>query len=246
MVAAMLAAFMSTLDTHLNWGTSYLINDLYQPFVAKMREPHHYVTASRICMLLLTLLALLVSTKLTSIIGAYKYLGLIFGGIGTVMIARWYWWRVNAWSEISALIASLVIGNVMAFWLPNVEGAEPKDYYTVRLIITIVATAAIWVTVTLLTSKKPANQCTAFYRKMQIAGPGWARISRETGIQPIRGELLNSTLAWLLCTLFLFGLLLGIGKLLFHQWLAGAVWLLLAAVAGWGLSSRMKKVSFMG
>ncbi len=245
MVASLLAAFMSTLDTHLNWGTSYLINDFYQPFLAKGKGAHHYVVASRVCMVLLTLVALLVSTRLPTIRDAYTPLALVGGGVGTVMIARWYWWRVNPWSEITAIVCSLVIGNILAFALPNVPGPEPWDLYTVRLLITIVTVGILWVMVTVLTSKTPREQDKAFYTRMRMAGPGWRRVAEETGVEPIRGELLDSTVAWLSCTLLLFGLLLGIGKLLFHQWAAGSAYVLVAALSGCVLKRQMGKIRFM-
>jgi SSS family solute:Na+ symporter len=246
MVASLLAAFMSTLDTHLNWGTSYLINDFYEPFIAKNKSERHYVVASRVCMLLLTLVALLVSTRLTTIIDAYKYLGLVWAGVGTVMIARWYWWRVTPWSEIAAIVGSLVIGNIMAVVLPNVTEPVAKDYYTVRLVVTLFSVAFVWITVTLLTSRNPREQDKAFYRKMQMPGPGWAKVAAETGVEPIKGELLINTTAWLSCTILLFSLLFGIGKLLFHQWIPGVLYLTLALVSGFYLKRRMSCIRFLG
>ncbi len=112
MVASLLAAFMSTLDTHMNWGASYLINDIYQPFIAPGRDPQHYVKASRVCMVALAATALVVMTKLTGIFAAYKYLAVIFSGVSLLLIVRWYWWKINTWSEISAMATALIVGNV--------------------------------------------------------------------------------------------------------------------------------------
>lgn len=247
MVAAMLAAFMSTLDTQLNWGASYLVNDFYQPYIARKHQKtdHAYVNVSRFGMVLLMLAALLVSTRLTTILDAYKYLGLMWGGIGTVMIMRWYWWRVNAWSEISAIVASLVIGNVAAILLPNVETPVAKDYYAVRLIITITGTALVWIVVTLLTSHRVGTAHKTFYRKMRIPGPGWARVAAETGIAPLRGELRTSVLAWLSCTLLLLAVLLGIGKFIFHEWVAGLAYAVIAIVSARVLRAQMSKITFL-
>jgi len=244
MVAAMLAAFMSTLDTHLNWGTSYLINDVYRPFIRPRASARHYVVASRVCMLVLTVLALLTATKLTGILDAYKYLGVLTAGVGTVMIARWYWWRVNAWSEISALLASLATGNLLALLLPDVKvnGAVVENWFAVRVAINMAVTLVIWVGVTFLTSRTPCPQTETFYRKMRIAGPGWQRMRRQTGVEPLTGELLHATIAWVSSIFFLFGLLLGIGSLLFHNWHVAAGCLAAVVVGGWILSKELRRI----
>ncbi|NIA13807.1 MAG: sodium:proline symporter [Nitrospiraceae bacterium] len=240
-VASLLAAFMSTLDTHLNWGVSYLINDLYEPYIRPGLKPHHYVRVSRISMLLLTILTLFATTKLTSILDAYKYLGVISGGIGTVMIARWYWWRVNAWSEITALALSLVVGNGLTIFLKN---TEEVDYFSVRLVITIGVTLVGWVAVTYLTSRKPTPQTETFYRKMRIGGPGWALLRKTTGVEPRTRDLGRMTAGWLLCSTLMIALLMGAGKFLLHEWTAGLICLAVAVASGIGLKVAMKNVSF--
>jgi len=246
MVASLLAAFMSTLDTHLNWGTSYLINDFYKPYAAPGRSMRHYVGASRVCMLVLTVAALITSTQLEGILAAYKYLGVIMAGVGTVMIARWYWWRVNPWSEISAMACSLVVGNCLVLWLlPDVKpaaGLPAENWFAVRAAANMIVTLAVWVTVTLLTSRKPTEQATAFYRKMRIPGPGWRAVAAATGIQPMRGELATSIVAWLSCTAMMTGLLLGIGKFLFLQPAHGAICLAVALAGGLVLKACMKRL----
>lgn len=244
MVASLLAAFMSTLDTHLNWGTSYLINDFYKPYVAPGRSQHHYVGASWVCMLILTVAALIASTKLSGILEAYKYLGVIMAGVGTVMILRWYWWRVNPWSEISAMACSLTVGNLLAlWWLPDVEG---ENWFAVRAAINVGVTLVVWVTVTLLTGRRPTERVLAFYRRMKIAGPGWRKVAAMTGVVPIRGELLGSLIAWLSCTLMMFSLLFAIGRFLFLEFRDGVFCLLAALAGGLILRSCMARMSFFG
>jgi solute:Na+ symporter, SSS family len=233
MVASLLAAFMSTLDTHLNWGASYLINDFYRPFVVRGKGAKHYVRASRICMVILAIVAIIVGTKLTSILEAYKYLGVIYGGVALVMIARWYWWRVNAWSEISALLGSLVIGNMVMFMLQDYEaGGEEVSLYAVRLIVTLASVTIIWLLVTFVTSKKPSQQAMAFYRKMRIRGPGWRRVARETGVEPLGDGLMASVTGWISGSIFLYSALLGIGKTLFHEWAWAGFYGVMLVVSG--------------
>jgi SSS family solute:Na+ symporter len=248
MVASMLAAFMSTLDTQLNWGASYLINDLYKPYLKPGRKPHHYVTASRTAMLLLTCTALLVSTRLNGILEAYKYIGVIGAGVGTVMIARWYWWRVNPWSEISALITALLIGNTIVFIVPDVKDASGKvieNYFTVRLLINTFGTLLVWVINTVLFSDKPCTQTLEFYKKMRINGPGWSKVAKLLSIEPEEGGLLNSTVCWLSCCVAMFSLLIGSGMLLFHEWKNGAMLIALTIVSSMVLIHFMKRVKFL-
>ncbi|ETX07365.1 MAG: hypothetical protein ETSY2_11640 [Candidatus Entotheonella gemina] len=230
MVASLLAAFMSTLDTHLNWGASYLINDLYRPFIKPEANDQHYVFAGRLGILVLTLIFLLVSSQIDSILGAYKYLSVILGGLGTVMIARWYWWRVNAYSEIAALAASFVVGNAVELTLPSTDDAE---LYGVRVMITVAVVTVVWVMVTLLTSKTPGHQTITFYTTLKIGGAGWKKIRELSGIQPIGGTFKDSVIGWGVSMVFLFSSLLGLGQLIFGAW--GAASMLLAVAVGSGI-----------
>jgi len=238
MVAAMLAAFMSTIDTQLNWGTSYLINDLYHPFIRQHASGRHYVAVSRISMLLLTLIFLIVTSQLRSILGVYKYLGVLTSGLGTVMIIRWFWWRVNPWSEISALLSAFVVGNLLEFTLPSIPG---RDLFAVRVLITVTTVTVVWVVVTFLTSKEPGRQTCEFFRRMRIAGPGWKKISQITGVMQKKGELKTAFLLWFTCTVFFYSTLLAIGKLIFTQWLWAAAYLSLAALSGWIMRNNFSR-----
>ncbi|HUT29260.1 MAG TPA: sodium:solute symporter family protein [Sedimentisphaerales bacterium] len=243
MVASLLAAFMSTIDTHLNWGASYIINDFYKPFINPGKNAKHYVFVSRIGMVMLMMAALLVTTRLSSVLGAYKYLGVMFGSIGTVMIARWYWWRVNPYSEIAAIVASLIVANYLQIVLPSTPGA---DLFAVRVVLTITVVTAVWVLVTFLTSKQtPDPHTLAFYTKMRIPGPGWKKVSRAAGVKPIAGEFTQNLIAWLLCVVFIFSATLGLGKFILLQWKWGLIYLVAAIVAGCALRRTMRSMSFM-
>jgi SSS family solute:Na+ symporter len=199
-------------------------------------------------MLLLTCTALLVSTRLNGILEAYKYIGVIGAGVGTVMIARWYWWRVNPWSELSALIAALVIGNAIVFVVPDVKDASGKvidNYFTVRLLINTFGTLLVWVVITVLFSRKPCPQTLEFYKKMRINGPGWSKVAKLLSIEPEEGGLLNSTVCWLSCCVAMFSLLIGSGMLLFHEWKNGAMLIALTIVSSMVLIHFMKRVKFL-
>ncbi len=249
MVASLLAAFMSTLDTHLNWGASYLINDLYRPFIVKNRPPKHYVRASRICMLLLAVVAIVVGTRLSGILDAYKYIGVITGGVSLVMILRWYWWRVNPWSEISAMAASLLFGNLAQVYLANYtdEAGVLHDFFALRLVLVLTATTLVWLSVTFITSASPGPNVRSFYRKMRIGGPGWRRISQEEGMNAggaRRDPSLGLTAAaWLSSVCCLYAALLGTGKLLLHEWRAACFFVAVLVVSGLLLRRCVRKMA---
>jgi SSS family solute:Na+ symporter len=250
----MLAAYMSTLDTHLNWGASYLVNDLYQPFIRPGSKARELVLVSRLTMMLLTVMALVVSTKLTGIIDAYKYLGVIIGGLGTVLILRWYWWRVSAWSEIAAIVGALLIGNASEFWLANPKDAlggamldaagRPIDYFAYRMIITTFGTAIIWVGVTMLTSWKPAESAIAFCRDIRPSGPGWRFVREREGIEAERGEFVRSAIGWLASIGFIYSMLLGIGSAIFSRWTGVVICLVIALVSALVLKKVLSRSLF--
>ena len=222
--------------------SSYLVNDFYRPFINKNKSQKHYVHASRIAMILLTIVALLISTRLSGIFAAYKYITVIMGGAGTVLIARWYWWRVNAWSEISAIVASFIVGNTVALLLPDVGG---KELFSVRLVITLAIVTPLWIIVTFLTSKEPSEKAMEFYSKMKISGPGWNKVIKITGVEPIVGEFTANFVSWLSCVVFILALMLGIGKFLFHEWTAGIIYMVITVVSGCVLRKSMAKMEFL-
>ena len=114
MIAAFAAAYMSTIATQLNWGASYLVNDFYRRFSAAHAPQQHYVLASRIATVFLTLVSAVVTSYLDSIAGAWKLLLVTGAGTGGVLLLRWYWWRINAWSEVSAMLSAFVVSRRLA------------------------------------------------------------------------------------------------------------------------------------
>jgi solute:Na+ symporter, SSS family len=159
--------------------------------------------------------------------------------MGPVYILRWYWWRINPWSEISCMIATVIIANVLAVVLPDSPGSE---LFSVRLAITLALVTPIWLIVTFLTSRTPDSQVIEFYKKMRISGPGWKKVQEVTGIEANKGEFSNSFISWLSCVLFILSTLLGIGKFLFHEWLQAAVYIVIAISSGYILKKSMSKM----
>ena len=249
MLAGFAAAYMSTMATQLNWGASYLVNDFYKRFVRPAESEKHYVAVSRAATLAMFLLALLVTRHITSVEGAWKFLLALGAGTGLVLILRWYWWRINAWSEISAMIASFVVslylfglpqqfvgrfapGIAAAMPVPAVVSAGGAAGDAWLLLLTVAASTVVWVSVTFLTSPEPDGVLDAFYRRVRPGGPGWARVSQRLGFgrEPIPGGALNWT-NWLAGVVAVYATLFGIGKLIFGEVGAGLAFLALAAVA---------------
>lgn len=218
MLASLISAFMSTLTTQLNWGTSYMINDIYRPYIVPNRQPHHYVTAARIGMLVIVMLALLVGSHLQSVLEVYKYLAVMTAGGAFLAIARWYWWRVSVWSEIVSILTSLTVG-ISLFWiLPDTENA---DYFAHRLAINMAVTTVIVLVTTMIASRAgPTEQATSFYKRLRVAGPGWSRIAKQTGISAESGDLHANFLSWLGSVALIYGLLFGLGYALLADWQA--------------------------
>lgn len=215
MIASLLAAFMSTLDTHLNWGSSYIVNDIYQPFMAKDKPKKHYVFIARLSMMLLVVVALLIASTLTSILDAYKYLGVMITGPAIILILRWYWWRINVWSEISVLLASMIIGNLLFLWLPDNPDA---DYFGVRALLNISLATFVAIIVTYLTTDTaPSSKVKNFYQRLLIQGPGWQRVAKETGIIARDDSLAITSIACLSAIGALFGLMFMVGTAIFEN-----------------------------
>ncbi|MBT4524021.1 MAG: Na+:solute symporter [Phycisphaerae bacterium] len=218
MVAAMLAAFMSTIDTHLNWGASYLVNDVYEPYIKPNATPRHYVWIARFTMVFIMALAIVATTLIPDILSAFKFIGVFFAGIGTVMIARWFWWRVNAATELASLVATVVLGTFVLIFLSNYEvDGETIDLFGLRVLIMTFGVSAVWIPVAFITSKQPSKAAIDFHNKMQIGGSGWNAIST------VPAEVTAGIYEWIIVMALLLCILLGTGKLLFHEWLVGGI-----------------------
>jgi Na+/proline symporter len=193
MLAAFAAAYMSTISTHLNWGASYLVNDVYLRFIRPRAGPRAQVMASRAATILLMVLSLAVMAMLTSVEQGWKLLLGLGAGTGLVLILRWYWWRVNAWSEISAMAASFVTSiSLQAMGLDL--GDTASGDYALTMLITVGVTTAVWLTVTFMTAPESDATLERFYRRVRPGGAGWRRVSERLGYG---GDTIpGGTLSW--------------------------------------------------
>ncbi|MGH9774658.1 MAG: sodium:solute symporter family protein [Candidatus Acidiferrales bacterium] len=228
LIAGFLAAFMSTIATHLNWGTSYLVSDLYRRFLRRGATESHYVAVSRWLTLLLVALAAWVSWELVTIRAGWEIVLEIGAGTGGVYLLRWYWWRINAWSEISAMAAALA-SSVAIHWLKPFAGAE-LIVFAKSALATAAFTTIVWLGVTFLTRPEPQETLLQFYRRVRPDARGWQPIARLAAEIPATADLGGNLRDWLLGCATIYSALFGLGKLLLEDWISGIVFLLLFAI----------------
>jgi Na+/proline symporter len=223
LLAAFFAAYMSTISTQLNWGASYLVNDVYRRFVAAGRDPRHYAGVGRVATVVMMAISGVVASYIGTVEGAWKFLLAIGAGTGPVYLLRWYWWRINAWSEVSAMTAALVISLGAQAWL-GLSAEDPAGFARL-LMLTTALTTVTWVGVTLATPAEPVEQLRAFYRRARPGGPGWRAVVPEASSDARLGAGL---LQWIAGCAVVYLALFGIGGLLLGRAVAGAVALLAA------------------
>jgi Na+/proline symporter len=240
MLAAFAAAYMSTIATQLNWGSSYIVNDFYRRFVARTRSEHHYVLAAKGLTAFLAVLGAAVSLVMTSVSGAWQLLLGIGAGTGAVYLLRWYWWRINAWSEVSAMVAAAVTTALLRTVI-HIQGTE-AIVFAKSILLTVAVTSLVWLAVTYLTAPEPESKLLEFYRRVRPGVTGWKRIAALAPEVPASREGWYNLMEWLLGCLMVYMTLFGIGKLLLGSTGLGILFLAVAATAGyaiyWDFSKR--------
>jgi Na+/proline symporter len=225
-VASLVAAFMSTVSTTINWSASYLTHDLYGRFVRPTASSGELVVAGRVASVVVTVLGAVAAFNSESVATLFRLIIAVGTGPGLVLILRWFWWRVNAWAELAAMVAGFAVGLVT-----SVVPVLTVDDFGLRLLVTSALTAAIWLPVMFLTPPESPERLATFYARVRPGGPGWRRQRVETGLaadRPLQRDV-RCVLAGLLV---LFGLLLGTGQLLLGTPAVGLGWLAMAGVGG--------------
>lgn len=236
LIVSFLAAFMSTIDTHLNWGVSYLINDIYKRFFKPNESERHYVLVGKIMTVILMILAAFTALKMQSISKAWEFIFAMGAGIGLVLILRWFWWRVNAWSEITALATSIVITisfEIIAYFqtinnnleyslfgsAPSIFGMSLQVHHKLMIIVPIAIIA--WVTVTFFTEPEPMTKLESFYKRVQPGG-WWGPVtsSFNHNLQPVTKGIF---ILWLAGVMMIYGFTFGIGNLIFQNYSASVI-----------------------
>ena len=238
MVAGMLAAYVSTLSTQLNWGTSYLVHDFYRRFVSQGRSERHYVAVGRVTTALLMAAAAGVTLVLDSARASFELLMSIGAGTGLIYLLRWFWWRINAWSEIAAMASSFVVS--VGFFIAAKNGYPVASH--VSLIATVLTTTVVWLTVTYLTAPTDDATLDSFYRLTRPAGPGWTAVRARTKVAASPDSLPQAFLGWTLGCLFVYSALFGVGSFLYGRTGPAALWLVVFVMSGLGLWRLLPKL----
>jgi SSS family solute:Na+ symporter len=240
-IAGFLAAFMSTVATQLNWGASYLVADFYRRFLRRQASEQHYVGASRIATVLLVIVSAWISAQLASIGSGWQIVLEVGAGTGAVYLLRWYWWRINAWSEISAMVAALSVSLVLGWqklWLALTAGARTTPFsgtgpvvFAKNALTTTLITTAVWIVVTLATRPEPHDVLLRFYRQVRPDVRGWQPIAAQAPEVPATRDLGANLMAWVLGCAMVYLALFGAGKILLQQTTLGMALLAGAAVS---------------
>jgi len=231
MIAGMLAAYRSTIETHLNWGTSYLVHDFYRRFLRPNATERHYVFAGRVTTALLMVCAASLTYALDTAKGAFDLILSIGAGTGLIYLLRWFWWRVNAWSEIAAMLSSFLVA--VGFTVAAKSGHVVPSH--VSLIATVLVTTMVWTSTALLTAPTARDRLVAFYRLVRPAGPGWADIRAEAGVGPSPDSLPQALLGWVMGVAFVYAALFGAGSFIYGRTSQALLWLVIFVVSGVGL-----------
>ncbi len=243
MLAAFFAAYMSTLASQTVWGTSYIINDLFRPFLKPGASEKYYVKISRITTFVLMFIALIITTQITQISQAWQFILVASGGIGLVLILRWFWWRINAWSEITAMVAPYFL---LPFLLNDKFGfglSIGKDYPVILL--SIVAWSTFWwLVVTFKTRPTSEAKLKSFYTKVHPGGIGWKTIDEK--LPEVEGDKGFALMFanWFLGSLMVIFTLFGIGKFIFKDYTLSFTFFAIALISGFLIVRNMKKIGW--
>ncbi|MDZ7268782.1 MAG: Na+:solute symporter [candidate division KSB1 bacterium] len=235
LIAVFLSAYMSTIASQISWGTSYLINDFYRRFIKREASEKHYVLISRFGIALIVIISLVVTRLLTTISGAWEFIINASAGMGAMLILRWFWWRINAWSEIAAMIAPLVIYPLARAW-----GLQPP----LTLYPVVLGTTLLWLLVTFLTPPVEREVLRQFYRKVHPGGRGWKPIADQLPDVKSDGGFGRLFVCWISGVALIYGVLFGLGSLLFGKFLMTLLFFAIAAAAVFIISKSLKRISF--
>ena len=238
-IAGFMAAFMSTIATQLNWGASYLVSDFYRRFIKRDADDKHYVLISRLATVLLVIASAGISVLLSDIRSGWQVVLEVGAGTGGVYLLRWYWWRINAWSEISAMGTALV-ATVWLRWTEPFSGTNPVVFAKTALTTTVVTTL-VWLIVTYATKAEPEAVLVKFYRSVRPHVTGWQPVARLVPeIQPTR-DLGRNLLSWVLGCFMVYMALFGLGHVLLGPFWEGIALLTAAAICAGALYSNISR-----
>jgi solute:Na+ symporter, SSS family len=237
MLAAFAAAYMSTIGTQLNWGASYVVNDCYRRFIRRAGTEREYVVASQVVTVALMFVSIYVTLHLASIEQAWKLLIVTGAGTGTVLLLRWFWWRVNAWSEVSAMAVAAVVSLYLQLAL-KWDSDRPRDFAYIML-ITVALTTVAWLATTWMTRPERDDTLIAFYRRVRPHGPGWKPVAAVAGVPAAPGSLARDLVNAGLGCVLVYGALFGVGELLLGSAIVGIGLLIVSAAAAIAITRNL-------
>jgi Na+/proline symporter len=240
-IASLAAAYMSTISTHLNWGASYIVDDFYRRFIVTDHEERHYVLVGRISTVILTALACGLALWLENALQAFRIMLQIGAGTGLIFLLRWFWWRINAWSEISAMIISFLVAVYFQFG-HEALGYQPVDP-SLQLVLGVAITTTGWILVTMLTPPTSHEKLQSFYDKIHPFDRGWRAVVDTSRAGPSE-SIAAAFLAWFLGCAVVYGALFGTGFFIYGHTLYGALCALLVVAAGVSLFRTIPRVGF--
>ena len=253
-VASLGAAFMSTISTHLNWGSSYIVNDFYKQQINKNASERELVNVGRISTVILFVLSSVFALLLTNSLQLFEVILMFGAGTGLIFILRWFWWRINAWSEISAMFVSGFISIILNFtylgeFLFSDSGLF-KSYYKFPSVV--IFTTLIWLIITYLTEPDKTDSLIKFCQKTNPGGPGWEKIRKEAKLQNISFDSGNDDKTWsvplgILCMLCgclaIYSLLFSTGYFIYGELNNGISFLIIGILFSWGLKYNWNKLN---
>jgi hypothetical protein len=252
-VASLIAAYMSTIATHLNWGSSYVVNDYYKRFINRQASEKQMVMVGRISTAVLMVLACALALPLQNAAKAFNLMLQIGAGTGLLFILRWFWWRVNAWSELTAMVVSFMLACFFTFAYPaGVERLQwPALSESTILVISVIFTTACWMAVTFLTRPAEDKVLFDFLRLVRAGGPGWKKVYRraeQAGV-PIDGAGEKWDVPFgILCMVFgcvgVYAALFGTGLWIYGRYMPAAILTAVAVVSAIVLLKLWGKLSF--
>lgn len=240
-IASLAAAYMSTISTHLNWGASYVVDDFYKRFIRQDASDRHYVFVARLVTVILMILAGFVSFYLETALDSFHILLQIGAGTGLIFLLRWFWWRINAWSEIVAMIVSFLIAIYFEFIHERIGYTALESWQ--QLVIGVVITTVAWLLATFLTRPTDPEVLSRFYQKIRPLGPGWRQFASAN--DSAEGE--NFTASLLCVVLGCFGIyssLFATGYLLYGRTGLSILFAIIAVICATGIIKLFPKLGW--
>ena len=244
LVASLIAAFMSTISTHLNWGSSYLVHDFYRRFFITDKSEKHYVFMGRVFTVLLMIISAFFALYLNNSLQAFGIILQIGAGTGLIFILRWFWYRINVYSELTAMIVSFLVALAFEFIIPNNFSVEEK------LIIGVTITTISWLTVTMITPPSSMDVLQNFYKKIQPGGPGWKKIVEESENSGViisgkkeKWDVPSGILCMVFGSISVYSVLFGVGYILYSKTTLGLVFVIISAISVLLLMKFWKRLS---